>query len=99
MRGEGLSRSGGAAVSERQSSPTASVVHEKTLQYWKYKLARGIAEPPSAALANIVEVRPSLISAGERFEVWLAGGRRIAVPPSFDDGALVQLLRVLEQTP
>lgn len=74
-------------------------VHAKTLQVWKYKLRRSLAEARGVALAKIVEVRPSLSAADERFEVRLVGGRRIAVPPSFDGETLARLLRVLEEAP
>lgn len=70
-------------------------VHVKTLQYWKYKLASA-AEPRSPELAKIVEVQPARLPADERFEVRLAGGRCVGVPPSFDADALERLLRVLE---
>lgn len=71
-------------------------VHAKTLQVWKYKLKRPVPDGRSMALAKIVEVRPSSLTADERFEVRLVGGRRVAVPPSFDSEALNRLLRVLE---
>lgn len=70
-------------------------VHVKTLQQWKYKLASA-AQSRNPELAKIVEVRPARLLGEERFEVRLAGGRCVGVPPSFDAEALERLLRVLE---
>jgi hypothetical protein len=61
---------------------------------------RGTAPQTSnAALAKIVEVRPARLPPDDRFEVRLAGGRCVGVPPCFDNAALVRLLRVLETAP
>jgi hypothetical protein len=44
----------------------------------------------------MIELRPVPLPADDRFEVRLAGGKSIGVPPSFDGPALARLLRVLE---
>jgi hypothetical protein len=51
---------------------------------------------PEAALAKFVEVRAVRQPFDDRFEVRLADGRCVGVPPSFDGEALGRLLRVLE---
>jgi hypothetical protein len=48
------------------------------------------------SLAKLVEVQPVVRTTDDRFEVRLADGRSVGVPPSFDGEALGRLLRVLE---
>ena len=67
----------------------------RTLCRWRRDL-RKTATLPGPTLAKIVEVRPARLVADDRFEVRLADGRSVGVPPSFDAGALERLLRVLE---
>jgi hypothetical protein len=71
-------------------------VHPKSVWHWRSVLAPKVRRQRGPALAKIVEVRATHLPADDRFEVRLAGGRRIEVPPSFDDTALARLLRVLE---
>ncbi|MGH2878641.1 MAG: IS66 family insertion sequence element accessory protein TnpA [Solirubrobacteraceae bacterium] len=71
-------------------------VHAMTVCRWQREVKKAAPPALSAALAKIVEVRPARQPADDRFEVRLAGGRCVGVPPSFDDGALARLLRVLE---
>ena len=68
-----------------------------TLYRWRREL-RGApaAKAPALSLAKLVEVRPLVRTTDERFEVRLADGRSVGVPPSFDGDALARLLRVLE---
>lgn len=54
------------------------------------------AKVPALSLAKLVEVRPLVRPTDERFEVRLADGRSVGVPPSVDVDALGRLLRVLE---
>ena len=72
-------------------------VHVRTLCRWRRlveELDDGVGGP---ALARIVEVRSRPTQpAAESFEVRLAGGIRVSVPPSFEGPALERLLRVLE---
>ena len=69
-------------------------VSPATVWRWKQELSNvAVAQP---ALAKIVEVRPTLLTADDRFDVRLAGGRCVGVPTSFDEAALARLLRVLE---
>lgn len=80
---------------------------EATLRHWKWQLGRGrrkrrARQRPTAAAAalSFIEVKPALTSqlvAGELFEVILRDGRRVRVPPSFDEAALRRLLVVLEE--
>lgn len=70
-------------------------VHARTLCRWRRLLREAKREQGRPALANIVEVTPARL-ADNRFEVRLAGGRCVGVPPSFDAPALERLLRVLE---
>ena len=74
-------------------------VNAMTVCRWRRELRGAARQVSSAALAKIVEVRPARQPADDRFEVRLAGGRCVSVPPSFDDGALERLLRVLEAAP
>lgn len=69
-----------------------------TLYRWRRELRRTAGTRGSGpALAKLVEVRPTVVAgADERFEVRLADGRSVRVPPSFDAGAFGRLLRVLE---
>jgi hypothetical protein len=74
-------------------------VNAMTVCRWRRELRGAAEQASSAALAKIVEVRPARLRADDRFEVRLAGGRCVGVPPSFDDAALARLLRVLEAAP
>lgn len=68
-----------------------------TLYRWRREFRRTTAGRGTApALAKLVEVRPTVIVADARFEVRLADGRSVGVPPSFDAEALGRLLHVLE---
>jgi len=58
------------------------------------------APPISTALATplpLIEVQLSALP-GEWFELELVDGRRLRIPPSFDDQPLRRLLRVLQET-
>ena len=70
-------------------------VRPKLVWHWRKVLTP--MEHQQSAVAKIVEVRPAHLPAAGCFEVRLAGGRSIGVPLSFDDAALVRLLRVLEK--
>ncbi|MBC8057935.1 MAG: hypothetical protein H7Y61_15290 [Rhizobiales bacterium] len=78
-----------AAVFAKQIGVSAA-----TMWRWKQELSKVAVTGP--ALAKIVEVRPTLLTVDDRFDVRLAGGRCVGVPPSFDEAALARLLRVLE---
>lgn len=71
-------------------------VHPKSLWHWRKALAKERGGKESALLEKIVEVRPTRLAHDDRFEVQLGGGRSVGVPASFDEAALVRLLRVLE---
>ncbi len=55
---------------------------------------RDAAGGPFVAVQVVTDEEPS---AGQPFEVVLAGGRTLRVPPRFDSGALRQLLAVLQE--
>jgi hypothetical protein len=74
-------------------------VHPRTLGRWKRALEKGVDRLERARTPRIVEVRSVGLPADHRFEVRLAGGRSVGVPPSFDGEALGRLLRVLEGGP
>jgi len=68
-----------------------------TLYRWRRELRRApAAKAPALSLAKLVEVQSLLRTTDERFEVRLADGRSVGVPPSFDVEALGRLLRLLE---
>ena len=68
-----------------------------TLYRWRRGLRRSKrSQGVERALARIVEVRGARAASDDRFEVRLADGRSVVIPPSFDGDALGRLLRVLE---
>ncbi|HXT98771.1 MAG TPA: hypothetical protein VN853_20905 [Polyangia bacterium] len=68
-----------------------------TMYRWRRELRRApAAKAPDLSLAKLVEVRPLVRTPDDRFEVRLADGRSVSVPPSFDVDVLGRLLRVLE---
>ena len=68
-----------------------------TLYRWRREFRRtAIRRHAAPAVAKLVELRPTVIVADGRFEVRLADGRSVGVPPSFDGEALGRLLDVLE---
>lgn len=80
-------------------------INAGTLQFWSYKLKKGFGEsatpkstvPHTPVSASIIELRPAAALAPDaRFEIELAGGRRVRVPVNFDAAALRALLGVLE---
>ncbi len=73
-------------------------VSTQTLYRWRAILEGVPRTATTASLAKIVEVRPAKVPGDDRFEVRLADGRSVGVPASFDETALVRLLRVLEAT-
>ncbi len=75
-------------------------VNAKTLAYWRWQLAGGTrrARANAAVPVRFVELAaaapPAETAAG--FEVVLAGGRVVRVPPRFDGAELSRLVQVLE---
>jgi hypothetical protein len=79
-------------------------INAKTLQFWKYKLAK---PEPSAqparrrrrveAALSLIEVQPASARGGE-FELELSGGKRLRIPVTFEVEALERLLAVLART-
>jgi hypothetical protein len=82
-------------------------INAGTLQFWRYKLARGTPasvrrrarRAAASIVSSIVEVRPAAPAAEEsRFEIEIGNGRRVRVPMVFDATALRSLLSVLDAT-
>lgn len=74
-------------------------VNASTLSFWAWRLKRegnGVREPDKRMVhvPTMIEVR-ARAAADDRFEIEV-GGRRVHVPPSFDEEALLRLLDVLE---
>ncbi len=76
--------------------------HPETLRHWKYKLRRERDDggTPATMPLPLVEVLSTTTATDARFEVVLAHGRRLRVPPGFDGETLRRLLSILdEETP
>jgi transposase-like protein len=78
-------------------------INAGTLRYWKYTLEKESrvavapkSAPSPARAADLVEVRPAVISAAA-FELELDTGRKLRIPAQFDADALERLLAVLER--
>lgn len=77
-------------------------INANTLKFWSYKVSKAVAAAPTRARkapapSSLVEVT-SAVTAESRFELELAGGRRVSIPPGFDPSALERLLAVLERS-
>jgi len=80
-------------------------INAKTLQFWKYKLAKPEASarrarrrPRVEAALLLVEVQPAPPEGGA-FELALSGGKRLRIPVAFEAEPLERLLAVLARTP
>lgn len=78
-------------------------INAKTLQFWKYKLAKPTSsarrsKPPRIETAlPLIEMRP-VSAEGGAFELELSGGKRLRIPVTFEVEALERLLAVLART-
>ena len=79
-------------------------INAKTLQFWKYKLAKPAASaqrarrrPRVEAPLPLIEVQPASAD-GSAFELELSGGKRLRIPAAFEVEALERLLAVLART-
>jgi transposase len=80
-------------------------VNPRSLVFWKWQLGKAVAKAPKAspvpatsrstAMLPLVELSPAPTSS--HFELELAGGRRLAIPSTFDADALRRLISVLEK--
>jgi hypothetical protein len=74
-------------------------LNPNTLAHWRWRLGAEANRPqpkvPSAPV-KFVELAAEQAPTPAFFELVLAGGRIIRVPPSFDGAALVRLVRALE---
>ena len=89
------------AALDRSGQPVSAFAAEHGLDaqrvyLWRRRLRTGSAGAERSTFQELV-VRPSAlgVSDGARFEVVLASGTTVRVPPSFDADALVRLLDVL----
>lgn len=69
-------------------------VKAKTLQWWAWNL--GSAALDASRPLEVIEVVQTNAVVVERFEVHLANGRCVGVPPAFDADALRLLLSVVD---
>lgn len=107
----GANMSGGAAVrwrelidaQERSGLGVAEFADQHglnpaTLYWWRSRLQR--AERSAARIVPIEivgrDVRAA-VGTGKHFEIELAGGRRLRIPPGFDAAELARLIRALER--
>lgn len=79
-------------------------INAKTLQFWKYKLAkpepsarRARRRPRVEATLPLIEVQPASAD-GSAFELELSGGKRLRIPVTFEVESLERLLAVLART-
>jgi hypothetical protein len=79
-------------------------INAKTLQFWKYKLAkldpsaqRARRRPRVEAALPLIEVQPAS-DGGGAFELELSGGKRLRIPVTFEVEPLERLLAVLART-
>jgi len=73
-------------------------LNQHTLAWWKCQLGKRVASKPSLAMSFVAlqEAAPVAPAASEPFEVLLASGHRVRVPPEFDAAALARLIEALE---
>jgi hypothetical protein len=82
-------------------------INAKTLQFWKYKLAK--PEPSGArrsgrrkrvleAALPLIEVQSTVATGAGVFELELSGGKRLRIPATFEAEPLERLLAVLART-
>ena len=69
-------------------------IKPKTLQWWAWNLGSAQLEPMRPL--EVIEIVHAVAPPAERFEVHLANGRCVGVPPTFDAEALGRLLGVVE---
>lgn len=79
-------------------------INAKTLQFWKYKLAkptpsaqRARRHPRVEATLPLIEVQAASAD-GSAFELELSGGKRLRIPAAFEVESLERLLAVLART-
>jgi hypothetical protein len=78
-------------------------INAKTLQFWKYKLAKPAPSAlrarrrPRVEAVSLIEVRPASAEGGA-FELELSGGKRLRIPVTFEVESLERLLAVLART-
>jgi transposase len=82
-------------------------INPRSLTFWKWQLGKPSGPPAKSSEASVKNGRGSpmrtlpLIELGRstvpvRFELELSGGRRLAIPATFDPDALRRLLAVLD---
>jgi len=77
-------------------------INPRSLVFWKWQLGKGSGPAAESVKSGRAPARPlPLIELGQvaapvQFELELGGGRRLAIPSTFDADALRRLLAVLE---
>lgn len=71
-------------------------VEYERVRRWRSRLPVGSERAQTATFLPVRVIAGTPSPEAARFELELAGGRRLHVPPQFDEPALVRLLQVLE---
>lgn len=74
-------------------------VNANTLAHWRWRLGAEASRPPAKAAPSpvrFVELAAAPDVGAPAFELVLAGGRTVRVPPRFDGAELARLVQVLE---
>jgi len=74
-------------------------INANTLAHWRWRLGAEAGRTPAKAAAmpvRFVELAAAPDAAAPAFELVLAGGRTVRVPPRFDGAELARLVQVLE---
>lgn len=72
-------------------------LNASTMYWWRSRLRRAARREPQIVPVEIVGSRPAAVDAGRPFELDLAGGRRLRVPPHFDADELARLICAVER--
>ncbi len=72
-------------------------VHERTLRWWKWQLARDARRLPKREPAPVTFVEMTAAVRAEAIEIVLVTGTRIRLAVDFDSEALTRVLDVLER--
>jgi hypothetical protein len=74
-------------------------INANTLAHWRWRLGMEASGAPAKAASSpvrFVELAATPDAAAPAFELLLAGGRTVRVPPRFDGAELARLVQVLE---
>ena len=81
-------------------------INAKTLQFWKYKLAKPEPSGPrrvrrrkgAKGALPLIEIQPTAAAGDGMFELELSSGKRLRIPSTFEAEPLERLLAVLART-